>query len=522
MTDIEDREIIAPAGPGLNGDGAYISALGPATITADDPRFESLRRGSNHRFVGELDYVSVVTSTEQVVAAVNEAVATGKRVTVRSGGHGFEGAASRDGGMLLDMSEMTRVYFDRRMNAFAIEPGARLSHVYRTLCKGWNVTIPAGECTEVGVGGHLVGGGFGPLSRSKGSVVDYLYGVEVVVVDESGTARAVVATREPDDPHHDLWWAHTGGGGGNFGVVTRYWVRSPGATSTDPTELLPKPPGRWRSGILAWPWEGTSEEDFTRIVRNVGTWFENNSAPGSPNTQLMAFFYATHQSGQVLSVGAMCDDDVPDAEGLINAYLDAAAEGVGVQPVARFQNVKPWLYFASYPNWGDIGGPDTRRIKIKAAYLRKGYREQQIGTVYRHLSAEGDGPYHFVLIGYGGQVNTVAPDATATAQRDSILKAGYMAAWAGEDEDDKHIGKLREIYREVYADTGGVPVPNEYNDGSYINYPDADLVDPELNTSGVPWYTLYYKDNYPRLQEVKRRYDPRDEFRHTLSIRLPD
>jgi aclacinomycin oxidase len=73
----------------------------------------------------------------------------------------------------------------------------------------------------------------------------------------------------------------------------------------------------------------------------------------------------------------------------------------------------------------------------------------------------------------------------------------------------------------VYADTGGVPVPGEVNDGSYINYPDADLVDPAWNTSGVPGRTLYYKDNYPRLQQVKARWDPRGVFQHALSVEPP-
>lgn len=63
-------------------------------------------------------------------------------------------------------------------------------------------------------------------------------------------------------------------------------------------------------------------------------------------------------------------------------------------------------------------------------------------------------------------------------------------------------------YRDVYADTGGVPVPNDVNDGSYINYSSADLVDPAWNTSGVPGRTLYYEDNYPRLRQAKARWGP--------------
>ena len=91
------------------------------------------------------------------------------------------------------------------------------------------MTIPAGESPDLGVGGHVLGGAFGFLCRQHGLAADHLYGVEVVVVDETGTARSVVATREPSDPNRELWWAHTGGGGGNFGIVTRYWFRSPGA-----------------------------------------------------------------------------------------------------------------------------------------------------------------------------------------------------------------------------------------------------------------------------------------------------
>src|SRR6185437_15568798 len=99
-------------------------------------------------------------------------------------------------------------------------------------------TIPAGMCPTVGIGGHCTGGGYGFLSRQHGAVVDHLEAVEVVVVDRSGTARTVRASRDPADPDHDLWWACAGGGGGNFGIVTRFWFRSPGATGADPGGLL--------------------------------------------------------------------------------------------------------------------------------------------------------------------------------------------------------------------------------------------------------------------------------------------
>ena len=67
---------------------------------------------------------------------------------------------------------------------------------------------------------------------------------------------------------------------------------------------------------------------------------------------------------------------------------------------------------------------------------------------------------------------------------------------------------------------GGVPVPGEAYDGALINHPDIDRADPALNTSGIPWHILYYKANYPRLQQIKARWDPRDVFRHDLSIRM--
>jgi aclacinomycin oxidase len=190
-----------------------------AAIGPSDPRYDDLvRRGFNKRFTPQPDFVRLVGSTADVVSAVQEAVERDLRLAVRSGGHCLEGFLGDPSiRVLLDTSPMSEVYFDDEMNAFAVEAGATLGDVYKKLYLGWGVTIPAGESPAVGVGGHIAGGAFGFICRRHGLAVDHLHAVEVVVVDKSGTARSVVATRDPNGPNRDLWWAHTGGGAGNFG-----------------------------------------------------------------------------------------------------------------------------------------------------------------------------------------------------------------------------------------------------------------------------------------------------------------
>ncbi|MEJ3746436.1 FAD-binding protein [Actinomycetes bacterium KLBMP 9797] len=503
--------------------GTGNSTFGPVTVTPDDVRYDSLLRGNNHRFVARPDYVRLLQSTDQVERAVAEAVRAGKRIAVRSGGHCFEGFVSDPAvRVLIDMSEMTSVYFDRRRNAFAVEPGATLGQVYRTLFKGWGVTIPGGGCPGVGAGGHFAGGGYGPLSRRYGSVVDHLYGVEVVVVDASGRARTVVATREPDDPHRDLWWAHAGGGGGNFGVVTRYWLRAPEARGTDPARQLPRAPGTLLRSIVVWPWAAMDQGSFTTLLRNYGTWFERNSAPDSPYAALYNNFLALHRVGGVILMIATIDAGVPGADQLLRDHVAAIGRGVGVDPIVEGPDPVPWLHYMTWPGTGESGDQVARRYKNKAAYLRKGYTERQLTAIHRHLTDDyTNGTGVLLLVAYGGRANAVAPDATAVAQRDSVLKAVYGTTWQSPAEDDYHLSWVREFYRDVYADTGGVPVPNEVSDGAYINYPDVDLADPQWNRSGVPWHHLYYKENYPRLQRIKAAWDPRNVFHHALSIRPP-
>ncbi|MFF4533923.1 FAD-binding oxidoreductase [Streptomyces sp. NPDC001407] len=495
--------------------------LGPATVRPGDRRYDNLLRGNNFRFVGDPDEIRVCGTTEQVVRAVQDAVRSGRRPAARSGGHCFENfTADPAVRTLLDLSPMDAVGYDTRRRAFSVQPGATLGHVYRTLFKGWGVTIPAGGCPEVGAGGHFAGGGYGPLSRRYGSVVDHLHGVEAVVVDRDGTARAVVATREPDDPHRDLWWAHTGGGGGNFGVVTRYWLRSPDASGTDPSQLLPPSPQRMLGCLVGWAWdEKMTERAFTTLLRNFGTWHEHNSAPGSPFAGLYAILLPTHRSAGSFFMTVQIDAGIPGADRLLTDFIAAVTAGTGLTPSLGERHTLPWLHATTWPGTGEPGDLVSRRYKIKASYLRRSFTDAQLAAVYHHLTNSAKEPHGgMLLVGYGGAVRSVRPDATAVAQRDVVMKAVFQTIWTQPSEDAAHLAWVRAFYQDVYAETGGVPVPGEVNDGSYINYPDTDLADPRWNTSGVPWHELYYKGNYAELQRIKSRWDPRNVFRHALAI----
>ncbi|MFD9595686.1 FAD-binding oxidoreductase [Kitasatospora sp. NPDC059973] len=535
-------------GGGVTGGGVAVGGgtvaeplrgRGGITVTKADRQYEDLVSGLNQRYVAAPDSVRLVSATEEVVAVVQEAVDRGKRLAVRSSGHCYEDFVHNpEVRIILDMSGMHAVGYDPRLNAIAVESGATNLRTYQTLYPEWGVVVPAGFCYSVAMGGHVSGGAWGPLCRLHGLVVDHLYAVEVVVVDAAGRARAVIGTRDPDDPNHDLWWAHTGGGGGNFGVVTRYWFRSPGATGRDPRALLPKPPEELLVSAVSWPWDELSRDEFVRLVRNYADWHVAHLGPDDPARALISQLVLNHRSAGQIGMLVLVDASARGAERLLASYLERIGEGVTVERGALTRHMGelpampqfaaprrlPWLQAVRMLGTtnGVLNDP-TLRAEYKSSFMRAGFPEGQLDALHAHLTREDvTNPNISVqLTSYGGRINAVHPAATAAPHRDAAFKMLWQVFWNDPADDDRNIGWARDCYRAVYADTGGVPVPNGVTDGCYVNYPDIDLNDPGLNTSGVPWHDLYYKGNYPRLQRIKAAWDPLDVFRHGQSVELP-
>src|SRR5438552_1740722 len=491
-------------------------------IGPEDPQYLAvINKQFNKRYTARPDYVRLVSSTEQIVAAVEEAVGEGRRLVVTSGGHCLEGFVSDPQvRAIIDVSPMKRVYYDPEMRAIAVEAGATVGETFRALFENWGVVVPLGEFPQIGMGGHVVGGAFGFLCRQLGLAADYLYAVEVVTVDKDGRATSVVATRETSDPNREFWWAHTGGGAGNFGVVTRYWFRSPDASGDDPARLLPDAPGSITTFRAEWNWSDVDQPSFQRLLRNHGTWSEQNSDADSPNLSLWTLLIVHRKQLGKIIIRGLSTAGIGVEQQVAN-YLAAISEGIAA-PQNRELTRMSWLEFALNP-FPDLFAvpPGGVSVKVKDAMLKKPLTDRQITVAYDYMTRA-----HYDVMGgafgfatYGGRINTVAPDATASAQRDSIFDMACNTGWIDPQDTERNLQWVRAFYRDLFAESSGVPVPGDAYDGTFINHPDTDLADLTFNTSGVPWHTLYYKENYPRLQRIKAQWDPRNVFRHALSIR---
>lgn len=474
---------------------------GPAIrVSAGDPRYPTLVRGFNLRFAGQPRYVEICRDAEQVRRAVQKALDEDLRITVRSGGHCFEDFATRNhGGVLLDLSPMNDVGRDEATGLYHVGAGATLWDVYVQLYKAYGVTLPGGSCYSVGAGGHVLGAGYGFLSRRDGVISDYLYAIELVRVTAGRRAEVITLRRDAADPvEREMLWAHQGGGGGNFGVVTRYWFAAP-----------PAAPREQFSIRRAWEWSRLGRADLARLVHAYGAFLAAHSGVHSPYKDLFGSLLLTHRSAGEIRFLGVSHGERPDLLVELAALLDEAIPRSAGAARPPLQGLRlPWLF--GVQNVNDSG--PSQRMKYKSAYMNRPFPEGQIDVLWDHLTTEryGNAAAGLKLNTYGCQVNAVAPDATAYPHRSSIMKLQYSTHWNDPAEDPVHLGWIREFYRAMYGEYG--PWPDGTFDGCFVSYPDVDL---------THWQVLYYKDNYPRLQRVKALLDPLDVFHHRQSIELP-
>ena len=292
---------MTPIGFGCSiGRGAYppnplsrVEPALPARILPDNPDYDAvLSKRFNKRFSARPDYIQRAGSTDEVIAAVEEAVKEGRRLVVTSGGHCLEGFVSDpEVRVILDLSPMKRVYYDPGMGAVAVEAGATVGETFEALDRNWGTCGAARRTSRhrhgrtrcrrrirlplppARPGGGLPARGGGSHRRSA------RIGRERRCYPRSigSQSRALVG------PHR--WWRRQLRGGDPL-LVSLTGIPAERTRRT----FLPRAPEKVTTFKAEWSWSDVDRPSFLRLLQNHGTWCERNSQSGSPNASLWTLF----------------------------------------------------------------------------------------------------------------------------------------------------------------------------------------------------------------------------------------
>lgn len=190
----------------------------PKLLRRGDIAYEQARREAvwNGRTPERFpDVIMRAESADDVIDAVRYATEHELRIGVRSGGHSWAGNHLRDGGVLLDVSQLRRLEVDAAAKTAVVGPGFK---GLTGALAPHGLFFPGGHDLDVGVGGYLLQGGFGWNGRVHGPACMSVDAIDVVTADGE-------LVHADENQHSDLLWAARGAGPGFFGVVVAFHVR---------------------------------------------------------------------------------------------------------------------------------------------------------------------------------------------------------------------------------------------------------------------------------------------------------
>ena len=404
----------------------------------------------------------------------------------RCGGHSYAGY-STGAGLIVDVGGLNGVSVAGA--TATVGAGTRLVDLYRALAAA-GVLVPGGSCPTVGIAGLALGGGVGVLGRKYGLTCDAIRSLTVVTAD--GSVRRADAASNPD-----LYWASRGGGGRNFGIATSFDFA---AEPIPPLALftLEFPWGAAASLFGAWAeWIGRAPDELWSncLLLSAGT---SGLIARATGVYVGGVAALSALVGQLASaVGAAPTSNYVRADGYLQAMLVEA--GCAEITLAQCHLQAP----------GSPGTLARSAFAAKSAYFSTAPPSAGVAAIVdavesfqRELPQLGGG---LAFDGSGGAINAVAADATAFVHRDALCQLQMSGSWGSGTSASSAAAVaawLRETATRLAPYTNGE---------AYQNYIDPTLAD---------WPRAYYGTNLPRLESIKRAYDPDDVFSFAQSIPL--
>ena len=453
-----------------------VSASSPLSATAlegrvrgrivrpDDPDYDAVRTV----IAGHIDrrpaFIVRVADAADVAEVIGLARETGAELAVRSGGHSGAGHSVTDGGIVLDLRDLSALELDVEARTAWADSGLTAA-AFTDAAGEHGLAVGFGDTGSVGLGGLTLGGGVGYLVRLLGLTIDSLVAADIVTAD--GQLRRVDADTEPD-----LFWAIRGGGG-NFGVATRFRFK---------LHEVPEAYG----GILILPATAEVIEGYMAASdaapNELSSILNVMPAPPMPGIPEEAV-------GQIVAMAIMCYAGDPGAGERALAPFRALTEPLmdGLKPM-RY----PEIYMPDDPEYRPLAEARTMFIeRVDAATAE---------LILERLAAS-DSPMRVAqLRPLGGAMADVPADATAFAHRTSRIMVNVASFYEGDADRPR-----RRAWVTSFADD-----LRQGDDGAYVNF----LVDEgeERVRAAYPGAT------WERLRAIKAQYDPTNLFRLNQNI----
>ncbi|KAJ3491408.1 hypothetical protein NLG97_g5599 [Lecanicillium saksenae] len=413
-------------------------------------------------------------NANDVAEAIKCATANSVHVQAKSGGHSYAnfGLGGGDGGLMIDLVNLNHFSMDNSTWQATFGSGFVLGELDKHLHANGKRAMAHGTCPGVGIGGHATIGGIGPSSRMWGTALDHVLEVEVVTAD--GKIQRASKTQNAD-----LFWGLQGAGA-SFGVITEFVVR----TEAEPGSVV----------------EYTYSISFGKQSEMAPVYKKWQDLVGDPelDRRFTSLFIAEPLG--VLITGTFY--------GTLEEYK---ASGIPDKLPAAPANITVMDWLGSLAHIAEKTGLYLSNISTKFVSRSLALRpedllsEQSIDELFNYMgSADADTPLWFVIFdNEGGAINDVPDDSTAYPHRDKVIMyQSYSVGLLGvSDKMVKFVDGVQELVQKG--------APNAHT--TYAGYINANL-------DRQAAQKFYWGKKLPKLQQLKKKFDPNSVFRNPQSI----
>jgi FAD/FMN-containing dehydrogenase len=437
-------------------------------VAADDSGYDEARVVYNAMIDRRPQAVVRCTGTDDVRAAVIYAHEHGLDLAIRGGGHSVPGFGTVDDGIVIDLSGLRQVTVDARAATARAEGGATWGD-FNDATHAYGLATTGGIVSTTGVTGLTLGGGIGYLARGLGLSCDNLISAELVTSD----GQVITADQGQNE---DLFWALRGGGG-NFGVVTSLEFQLAEVET-----------------IYGGPifFELDAVRDVLRFYRDfiADAPEEYGGFPAFQIAPPLPFIPENRQGEPFIAMVNCWAGSLEMGERVIDQVRSIArpvAEMIGPMPYPALNSAFDALVPPGLQHYWKANFVTELSDAAIEAHVQHGPKVPAVNSTV-----------HIYPI--NGACHRVPSDATAFAYRDANFATVIAGMWPEPAANDANIRWVKDYYAAT------APLSE---DGGYVNFMAGD------DQSRIQ---ANYRGNYPRLVEVKRRYDPDNLFHLNQNI----